>query len=184
MAKLSAVEIAVHAAKAGWRGQDSIIAVAVALAESDGWADRAGGLWNLDGVAGGDPAGNAVKAHARQLASGWTPWATYRSNKYLLFMPTATAAMVTADVQAIVKDPAAVAKAVAPELPGVAAAQDAVDMAHAASEWASNRNNWVRVAEVILGGALLIGALVIIARPAVGAVAGGTVGTIVKGALK
>lgn len=192
---LNPVTIATHAARAGWRGADLVVAVAVALAESGGNEGRAGGLWNLPGVAGGDPAGNAVKAYARWKGSGaWGQWASHRNNAYLLFMPIAAAATASADVAGVIRDPAGAAGAVvdsiteaAKNLPGadlVSVIQGPVALAYKAGAWMANPGSWERVAQVIVGGGLIIASVVMIARPAIGGVAGGAVGMIAKPLMK
>lgn len=40
------------------------------------------------------------------------------------------------------------------------------DVANAVTEWITNRDNWVRTAQVVGGGALAVGALVLVAKPA------------------
>src|SRR5688572_5840495 len=77
------------------------------MASSGGNPDRAGGLWALPGEAGGDAAGNAVKAYARwRQPGGWSLFREYASTKYLLFMPIAVPAVAHPDVVAIITGPA------------------------------------------------------------------------------
>lgn len=175
MAFLIGPQIAVHAAKAGFRGADLTTAVAVALASSMGSVDQAGGLWALPGVPGGDPAGNAVKAFERFKAGGWGQWPAYSSGRYLLFMIGAAAAVSTAGVLAIIENPAeaagkAAAKATeaAKGLPGgevIDAAQDALGFATKTAAWLGDRQNWIRIAQVVVGGAMIIASVTMIARP-------------------
>jgi hypothetical protein len=96
--------IAQHAAGAGFGGNDLVVAVAVALAESGGrpGIDNAGlnsdgsvdyGLWQINSVhtASGfdparasDPTYNAAWARRVFLGAGgnWTPWVTYNNGAY------------------------------------------------------------------------------------------------------
>lgn len=182
----SATQIAVYVAKAGFRGSDSITAIAVALAESGGDPTRAGGLWGLQG-APADPAGQAAGAYARHKSSGWRSFGAFASNRYLLYIPTATVAAASADAQAVIHDPGKAVGSVVGELPGagvIDSTKEALKLGEKAGAWIADSHNWVRVAQVIIGGAMVVGAFVIIARPAVDSVAGGVVGTIAKPILK
>lgn len=192
MARLNPLTVAQFAAGAGWRGGDLAVATAVALAESGGWTDRPGGLWNLPGVPGGDPAGNAAKAFARWRGpGGWGQWASHRNRRYLLFMPAAGPAAAAAEAAVIANDPKGevvddIAEA-AGKLPGAGmldAAKSALTLAFKAGAWMANPDNWIRVAQVGIGGALIVGALVMIAKPAVESAAGGVAGTIVRPVVK
>lgn len=119
MATLSAEEIKGYASKAGFKGQDLNIAVAVALAESTGntkahnprGKDDSYGLWqiNLYGDMGParrrefalasdadlfQPDVNAKAAYKIFKSQGWQRgWTTYSSGKYKKFLPEATAAV-------------------------------------------------------------------------------------------
>lgn len=115
--KLSPHEIA-HVAGAHWSGDDLVIAVAVALAESGGDTDVMGrsatgenagqrdhGLWQISGRWHGaklaadpdwrDPATNARLARAvfdETAALGknpWSAWSVYNSGSYQAFLPDA-----------------------------------------------------------------------------------------------
>lgn len=188
---LNPVAIATHAARAGFRGADLVTSVAVALAESGGNETRAGGLWNIGAGPPGTPASQAQKAFERHKSGGWDQWAAYRSNAYLLYVPLATAAAATADVAAIVKDPAGAAgnvvDAITDAIPGadmLGAAQGAVAIAYKAGAWLGDRHNLERVAQVVVGVGLIVASVVMLARPAIGAVSGGAVGMIAKPVLK
>lgn len=113
---LTAEQIAVVAQKAGFTGQNLVIAVAVALAESAGNASAHGdvaiggsfGLWqvycmahphlippeNPDSVAWYDPYQNARWAYEISRGSNWRPWSTYKHGTYLAFMDRAQEAVV------------------------------------------------------------------------------------------
>jgi hypothetical protein len=192
--KVTPVNIAIYGATAGWRGSDLIVAVAVAMATSAGQVDRPGGLW------GGGPSGptdaqaNANAAHERWQASGWGSFPAHNNKMYLIFMPAATAATASADVQAIVRDPVGAAAKVggaiadaAGQLPGgdmLDAAKNALTLLYKAGAWMASPDNWVRVASVMLGGGLIIGGLFLIAKQAAGTVAGEVAGSIAKPIVK
>lgn len=184
---LSPASVAVHAATAGWRGTDLVTAVAVAYAESGGWPDRPGGLWGLPGEPGGDPAGNASKAHARQLAGGWSQWDGYTSRRYLLYMPLAGAAVAAPQVVAIITaDAARNVREGLGALPGadvLDTARSALTLGVKAGGWMAERHNWVRVAQVVAGAGLLFVGVAMIARPdqTLGSLTRATIGKALKG---
>jgi hypothetical protein len=118
MAQLSDQEIAQLAANAGWSGPDLEMAVAVALAESDGITDRLGdqaiqtakygpsvGLWQIRTVNPGhqgwfdklhnnyqdnlDPVTNSQNAHAIFDRYGWVKWGSYTDGRYKEFLERA-----------------------------------------------------------------------------------------------
>lgn len=182
---LTPVAIARYAAVAGFRGGDLPTAVAVALASSGGWPDRAGGLWGLPGEPGGDPAGNAAKAFDRYRAGGWGMFAGYANTKYLLYMPVALVAVV---------DPSVVAIAAAPLVEGFKAGvesllpgSDMLDTARSglsllakAGAWLSNRHNWVRVAQVAVGAGMIFASINIITDQKIVGVIGKTTDAVGK----
>jgi len=108
---ISPAQIAQYAAAAGFTGEDLVIAVAVALAESGGRvdADNTGlnrdgstdyGLWQINSVhrATGfdpsrafDPTYNAAWARTVFMNAGasWTPWTTYNNGAYQRHMDAA-----------------------------------------------------------------------------------------------
>lgn len=182
--KLIPLAVATSASKAGWRGVDLIVATAVALATSGGDTAYAGGLWGLAWGVGADADSQASAAYSLWKSSGWKPFAAKGNGKYLLYMPTATAAVALVDVRGAVSSAGDTVQGAVSQLPGVDAAQSAVNLAGKTGAWVANRHNWVRVAQVVLGGALLIGGVIIMARPAIEGAAGRSIGTIVKGALK
>lgn len=188
MAFLLYPTIAAHAATAGFRDKDLTIAVAVAGATSLGNDGAPGGLWGLPGVPGGDPAGNAVKAFERWRAGGWAQFPAYSSGRYLLFMPAAQVAVQSSKVLEILNKGAKQAKenvetAVDSANTIVDAAQDAVAIGVKAGAWLSKRENWIRIAEVVIGGAMVIVSLTMIANPerALGGAVGMIARPIVKG---
>lgn len=118
MTVLSATQIANLAKSAGWKGQDLITAVAVALGESGGRTDAKGdttltnatwgpsiGLWQIrslnaergkgttrDEMLNYDPAANAKHAYSLYKASGFQPWSVYNTGAYKKHIGTATTA--------------------------------------------------------------------------------------------
>jgi peptidoglycan hydrolase CwlO-like protein len=113
---LTPEQIALVAQRAGFTGQNLIMAVAVALAESGGDASAVGdvtiggsfGLWQVycvahpnlippsdpDSVAWYDPYQNARWAYQISGGSNWYPWSTYKNGRYQEFMDDAQAAVV------------------------------------------------------------------------------------------
>jgi peptidoglycan hydrolase CwlO-like protein len=112
---LTPEQIAFVAQKAGFTGDNLVIAVAVALAESSGNASAEGdvaiggsfGLWqifcmahpdlippsNPDSVAWYDPYQNALWAYEVSGGDHWGPWSTYIHGTYLSHMAEARAAV-------------------------------------------------------------------------------------------
>lgn len=186
---MNPVAVATEAARAGWRGTDLVTAVAIALVTSGGNEAKAGGLWGQAG-APADAAGQARSAYAKWKASGFAAFPAYANNAYLLMLPMATAAVASADVAGVIRDPAAAAGAVvgsiteaAGNLPGadvLGTAQSGLALAYKAGAWLSDRNNWVRIAQVVVGANLVIAGLIMIALPAAGSTAGGAVGYLIK----
>lgn len=195
---LSPLKIAELAHAAGWRGQDLTVAVAVALAESGGRPDAVGdrglvtatwgpsvGLWQIrslnaekgkgttrDELANADPATNARHAHQIWSSQGWGAWTVHTTRRYLLFMPAAAAA-VGARIAAGPIGSKAVGSVedVAQDIGGsvLDAAQTGLSLAVKAGAWMSNPANWQRVAMVVVGGALVVAAVVAVIVPVAGA---------------
>lgn len=178
---MTPIAVAVHAATAGWRGADLVTAVAVAMGASGGSETRPGGLWGV-GTAG-DPAASATGAHALWKASGWDAFPAHRNRRYLMYMPVAAVAVAAPEVVAITARE--VVRDAVQSLPGVDAAQNAVALGVKASAWMSDRHNWVRVAQVVAGMAMLGIGLTMIARPdrAVTAIVGGAAKSVVGKAI-
>jgi Trp operon repressor len=111
--RLRAEQIALVAQKAGFTGDNLVIAVAVALAESSGNANARGdvtiggsfGLWQIfckahpnlippddpNSVAWYDPYQNARWAYKISGGSNWLPWSTYIHGTYRFHMAAAEA---------------------------------------------------------------------------------------------
>src|SRR6266513_3031669 len=102
----SAVQVAQLAHAAGFNGNDWVISVAVAEAESAGWTharlintdcsvDR--GLWQINSYWHGevsdacafDPTCNAQATHTIWANGGWTQWTTYNNGAYQAHMAEA-----------------------------------------------------------------------------------------------
>lgn len=186
---LSPLSIAKHVRTAGWTGGDAVTAVAVAMAESGGAETVSGGLWRMTG-APADPQGQANAAYAKWREKGWSYWPAYRLKTYLLMVPVAQSAFAALGAEVVAKDPgAAVAglEEAVKQLPGggvVDLFKDALTLAYKGAVWVGNPNNWARVAQVVLGGALVVGGLVLIAKNAVGTVAGEVAGAVAKPIVK
>jgi Ricin-type beta-trefoil lectin domain/Lysozyme like domain len=106
----SAVQVAQLAQQAGFGGNDWVVSVAVAEAESAGWTharlintdcsvDR--GLWQINSYWHGevgdacafDPTCNAQATHTIWANGGWTQWTTYNNGAYQAHMAEAQAAV-------------------------------------------------------------------------------------------
>lgn len=110
---LSAAQIAVYAANAGFQGTDLQRAVAIALAESSGNPNVVGdlnltpggsvGLWQINlaahpefaGMYLTDPQTNANAAYSVYQAAGnsFSPWSTFKSGAYEAYLPQAQSAV-------------------------------------------------------------------------------------------
>lgn len=191
---LSPFAIAELAHAAGWRGKDLTVAIAVALAESGGRETARGdtglvdatwgpsiGLWQIrslnaekgngtlrDELANADPATNARHAYQIWSSQGWGPWSAHNNRRYLLFMPAATAA-VAARVAAgpIGTKALGAVDDAATNLGGdvLETAQTGLALVVKAGKWMSDPGNWLRVSYVVVGGAMLVVALAMIAGP-------------------
>lgn len=180
------IDVAVWAARAGWRGNDLTVAVAVALAASRGNPSASGGLYGIGG--GGDGQSQSNTAHARWKASGWGTFKAHNSRAYLLQMPAAGAAVVAAEARDIISDPAGAASEIveaAGQLPGadvLDAAKGALTLAYKAGAWMANPDNWARVLMVVLGGGLVVGGLVMTVGSGVASPVGALAGKVIGGA--
>lgn len=184
MAWLTGIQVAQHAARAGFRGEDLVTSVAVALGSSLGNAGQNGGLWNQDGAPANDPAGQARAAFARWSAGGWKQWPAYTSRRYLLFMPGAAASAAAKEVLEIIEGAGEAAQgAIDTGESIIDAAQNAVSLGVKAGAWLSKRENWIRIAQVVVGSSMVIVALTMITRPdqKLAGAAGTLIRPIVKG---
>lgn len=197
---ISDVQIAEHASRAGFRGADLNMAVAVAIAESGGNTsarnlssrEDSRGLWQINVRAHPefassnlyDPATNARAARAVLAKQGWRAWSVFTNGKALLLQPRAT--LAASQVQA----GSAIASGIVDQSnPGGiinqavstgASIQQAASLAARAGTWISDPRNMMRIVFVMLGGALVVGALVMVALPAATSVASPVVKAAVK----
>lgn len=121
MPVISDTQIAAVAINAGWTGNDAVIAVAVALAESGGNTEATNsntngstdyGLWQMNTIHAGDdsigtgagffppgvgwknPIQNALAAHSLQKRRGnWGDWTTYNNKAFGVYLPRGQAAV-------------------------------------------------------------------------------------------
>lgn len=111
--QLTVNQIAGEAMAVGWKGEDVITAVAIALAESGGWTDAYNdnpitkdlsfGLWQINMYGDLGPArrkqfgisenhqlfGSAINAKAAKMVydgQGWAAWSVYKSGRYRAFL--------------------------------------------------------------------------------------------------
>ena len=203
---LSSRNIATVAAAAGFRGADLQTAVAVALAESGGnpsahaltSREDSRGLWQINVRAHPeftsanlyDPATNARAAKAVLAKQGWRAWSTFTTGRFLLFMPTAGAATRSLPGGIDTGDPlgdkasGVVDSAAGTVMETGQAIQSVGQLAAKAGTWINNPRNWIRVLYVIVGSALVVSALVVVALPVATNVVGGPAVKLAKKALK
>lgn len=196
---LTAPQIAMWATQGGFQGEDAVTAVAVALAESgghtnarhvnaDGSTDY--GVWQINAKWWPDlferyplwwSVDNAVMAKEVRTRGrrGWGEWTTYRTGAYRLYLPSARDAVANPDRGNIVTPaPGDLIERNPLTEPLHNAANAVAGLAQAVSKtasWLADRHNIVRIAQVGVGAALLIGALVIVAGPRMESVAGAAV---------
>lgn len=187
---LTPAAIAHFAIAAGVSGDDVWRAVAVAMAESSGNTGAIGGLnangsrdyglWQINDRAHPDlltadtqwwsPPLNAAMMFQVYKGAGfkWTPWSVFNSGKYLLFateaktaaqFPDASLSQGFAEPQNNGLDLFAPISAISEAFKSIGGA------IFKASAWMSNQQNWVRVAYTGLGTALIVGALIVVAKP-------------------
>jgi autotransporter adhesin len=190
---LSDVQVANVAIASGWRGDDAVTAVAIGLAETDGRPDDAAvgdvsletakwgpsiGIWQCRTLkaergTGSDRDELALKGDARRQGSAafhiwqekhnkFTPWTTYVDGKYLLFMPRAKAAVAGKTVN---DDGSASATGDTTRTGPLAGVANAVELAAHAGKWMGDPHNWLRVGLAVVGGGLVLGGLLVMARP-------------------
>jgi Lysozyme like domain len=209
MGYLTARQLAEYAARAGFRGADLQTSVAVALAEGKGTgtplnrrvlAESVGdngnsiGPWQIHMPSHPEfsrsyllnPQNNANAARAVLRKQGWGAWTQFRNGAFLVYMPLAGANVKSLPGGIDTGDPLAdKAAGVIDETAGgvldtgrsvVAIGQ----LAAKAGTWISDPRNWMRIVYVALGGALVVGALVMVALPAATSVASPVVKAAVK----
>lgn len=196
MPKLSREQIAMYARSAGLSGGAVDIAVAVALAESGGRTDAHNpippddsyGLWQINmlgslgpdrrrklGISSNrqlfDPAVNArAMAMISSGGSNWKPWSTYTNGAYRRHMTGGSGGSGTATPAGewydfLVPEPET--------WPGADTLGDIAggigsmaELAVGAGAWLSTAHNWVRIAQVVIGGGLVYVGLAITVRGA------------------
>jgi hypothetical protein len=185
LSALKPVEVARYAQAAGFHGDDLVKAVAHAGAESSFDPTKVNFLtcvglmqirqpvhvkahptWSVAWLK--NPANNMQAAFTLFKESGWAPWAATMGRKEL-YMKTAEDA-----VRQLGENPSAttIGGAVGlPDLSGVGGAvvtaKQALELAVKGASWITDPTNWVRVIYVLLGGALVVGALIVVASPTV-----------------
>jgi hypothetical protein len=170
---LTDAQLAIHAARAGWRGGDLVVAVAVAMAESGGdpnahatVGEDSRGLWqmnvrahpDLEGKNLYDPQVNADAAYALWKRSGWGPWSAHNNGAYLLFLPAATAAAASGDVVSFLKDPVGASKSLGDAAVGSVPLPGVLDTGRVLGGFLSDLQNpviWQRILKVAIGAALM-----------------------------
>jgi len=192
---LSDAELANLAAAAGFDGEARALAVAIALAETGGkptsdiegdvaletatWGPSVG-PWQIrslkaergtggvrDELALKDPAHNAASAHTIYVQAGnsFRPWTTFVTGAFMFYRLRANAVTLNSGGPVTNTDlgpVTGVANAAETAASGVKAGITTIQHVGA---WIGDPHNWARVAWVVLGGGLVVGALVVIAEP-------------------
>jgi hypothetical protein len=200
---LSDAQIAGWAIQAGFSGADLQKAVAIAIAESGGRVDATNhntngstdyGVWQINSIHADEFAKypqwwsveNADMAHDIYAAAGnsFSPWTTYTSGAYQMYMSRAATAAGAPDKGNVTGGPQDTTTVT--EIPGVtsiATSLSAFSQGLAGiAKWVGTPSNWERVGLVLIGGALVVGALVMIADQAVPASVKRNVNAAVKAA--
>jgi len=105
----------------------------------------------------------SVMAAISSNGSNWKPWSAFGGARYTLLYPPAVIA-----ASAVLAGKGAtntVEAAAAPIDTAVDAATTAAGSVVKAGTWISDRNNWIRVMKVVLGAGLVLGGIVVAARP-------------------
>jgi hypothetical protein len=181
MAKvLTDAQVADIAVFGGWTANspDLTTSVAVSLAENqdsdptathkntDGSTDY--GLWQVNSIHGYPvdqlltSTGNARAAFEVWKSSGWEAWSTFKSGAYLLFLPRAKSAVASGTGQG--RDPGVAAGTGSGVAPTLTTLDVIVKALGGFVGWVGNPHNWMRVAEVTIGGALVIAGLSVVAN--------------------
>lgn len=174
--------MAVIASGAGFRGDDLVTAVAVGLAESGGATAVVGGpnwngtydhgVWQINSVhrhlfeqypEWWVPENNARMAFAVFSDQGWDAWSAYNNLSWWQHKPTAKAA--ADELTEIPGEDGIITESPLDPLIGVA--NGVIGMAQAvfkAGAWMANPDNWARLAIALVGGGLIVGGLVVVAK--------------------
>lgn len=195
---LSDATIGDWAKSAGLSGEATGIAIAIALAESGGRIGAIGGP-NFDGSRDYGIWQINEKAHPQLFAqypewwsitnakmmaavsnggTNWKPWSVYNNGKWLLYRQRGLlAAQLTASTGTVKAGEAGSQTVTSyPWTPAMHALQSIGGLLYKAGEWTGDPDSWVRVLQVAVGGALVVGGIALVARPLVEPVAGGVAG--------
>jgi hypothetical protein len=145
------------------------------------------GLWQINSIHGYsssalmDPRTNARAAKAVFDKQGYTAWVVFKSGAYMRYLGEATKAPPSGGTSIgdilralpvaggllgdVAGDVAGAIPGQVGELTGVGVAKQGIELAVKAGTWLNNPQNWLRIVYVMLGGALVIGALVVVAAP-------------------
>lgn len=201
-------EIARWAKGAGIPSDQIATAVAIALAESGGRIDARGGpnfdgtydygLWQIN--EGAHPEkfrhwsswwssenSEMMAAVYREAGNKWTPWTVYKTGAYLLYMQRGRIAAAFPGSDPITGGEDSYNRVV--DLPDAMvevgnAVKSIAEGVFKAGAWMAKPDNWMRVAQVALGGGLVIAALAIVVAPVAKQVAGPALSAATKGAVK
>lgn len=178
---LTDAQVADIAVFGGWSANspDLVTAVAVSLAENrtsdpkkisprnvNGSFDY--GLWQVNSIHGYPvdqlltSTGNARAAFEVWQKQGWSAWTTYKTGAYLLFLPRAKQAIASGTGQG--RAPGVAAGTGSGVAPTLSTLDVAVKTIGGFVGWVGNPHNWVRVAEVTIGGMLIIAGLAVVAN--------------------
>jgi hypothetical protein len=190
---VSVEQIAKFAADAGFKGVNLQVAVAVSCAEDPSHeltahntkGEDSRGLWQINVARNANPdlAGmnlfdGATNARAAKIVhdrQGWTAWSVFKNQSYLLYMPRAGLAisrepsisLAESDVVAGAVSTSSVGQAVGTVAEAGGAIQQVGDLAARAGTFLANPRSWIRIVYVAVGAALVVAALMIVARPVV-----------------
>lgn len=189
--RLTDVQIASWARTSGFASLNDIItAVAIALAEAggeiaathtnlNGTVDY--GVWQINSIHTNLfdqypewwTISNGAMAYAVFQGSGWKAWTTYTSGAYQLYMGRARAAATNASAPAgtdlsadstVAGQDSTRTETIIPGFDSVAQSFSSFATSIAAvSAWISDVHNWERIGLVVVGGALIVGALIVVA---------------------
>lgn len=193
MTQLTDVQVANVAVTSGWRGNEAVKAVAVALAESSGDDSKRGdlalqtakwgpsvGLWQIrtlkaerghgtdrdELTVNNDAVRNGAAAFHIYTGANNTfqPWSTFIDGQYLLYMGRAKDAVAHKTVN---DDGSVSGHSDTLNTGPLAAAANAVKLAAKAGGWIADSHNWLRVGLAVAGAGMMVGGLLVVARPAV-----------------
>ena len=182
MPRISINEGIQHLYNAGFRGADLVRATAVVSAESGfktdavSWTGCCVGLMQINtevhrqwsAAEMKDPAANTKAGFSLFQASGWKPWNSSRAGQALYSAMAATMVarfMATNPVQTAGDVAGSAVGSAAGSVANATGIPQAIDTLGAIRRWTSTPANWLRVAYVVSGIALTIGALIVLSKP-------------------